>query len=927
MTGIAMPEGRPAPKRRLLDRTVERHAIDELLDVVRGGFSSVLVLRGCQGVGKTALVDYAAAAASGFQVSATTGVESEIDLEYGALYQLLIPFLPRIGDLPVPQRQAIGVAFGLEAGPPPTSFLVGLACLTLLAGVAADQPVMCVIDDAHWIDAESALVLGFVARRLHADRVGVLVTVDDSAELPVFDQLPAVDVGGLPRAEAVELLRSIEGQPLAPQVVDRVLEGTGGNPLALVEASSRFTAQELAEWAYRREPIPIGKYLQERYLGRVRGLPARVQEFLLLVAADVSGDRCLVRRAAAGAGIDADAAEKAAEAAGLVELSGNSVRFRYPLMRAAVYHGAGDADRRRAHRGLGQAATDDPSGAGVWHRAAAAAEPDERLAADLQAAAERARGRGAWVAAAALLRRSVALTSDGARAPREVALARAELMIGHPGTARELADDALTQLPDGTTRGWAKKISGVALFNQGHVAEAAGLLVEAAGMLAADPAVAAEARLAALRAATRAGPAEARKIASTAALGARPAGSAARVSDLLLAGYQARYTKGYKAAVPPLRAAVQALRADDIDPVVALCCFELGAIAAGSLWDDQALLDITDRWLRLARGLGGLEPLLLALADRATADLRSGSLQHAADRWHEMHELMAATRSSGPLGLGSCSEGLLLAYHGEIAQGRAAGLADIRESASRGQQGSADVGRSVVAMADLRAGQFESAFETASHVVRDDLPFVTERTLPELIEAALRSGHRDAAASALAVLAERTAAAGTPWALGVQARCQALLTDGQEADDAYTESVSQLERSHAALDLACAHLSYGQWLRRTSRRRDARCQLRTAHAMFQAMGADGLAGQAACELRATGERARSRTSVTESELTPQESQVANLAADGLTNGDIAAQLFVSPATVAYHLAKVFRKLGLTSRTQLAGRFSAADEGK
>jgi DNA-binding CsgD family transcriptional regulator len=867
---------------------------------------------------------YAIEAASGFQVSAITGVESEINLEYGAVHRLLVPFLPLIGDLPGPQRQAMGVAFGLEAGPSPETFLVGLACLTLLSRAAADQPVLCVVDDAHWIDAESARVLGCVARRLYADRVGVILTVDGSAGSPAFEQLPAIEVGGLPVDAAAELLRSVVGAPLDPQAVDRVLADTERIPLALVEVGSDFTAGELAEWAYQLEPIPVGQRLKDRYLCRVRGLPAGAQEFLLLAAADVCGDLGLVRRAADEAGIDSDAAEKAAESAGLIEVSGGFVRFRHPLMRAAVYHGVTDADRRRAHHWLGQAAGSDDQGR-MWHRAAAAARPDESLAADLQAAAGRARDRGAYTSAVCLLRRSVALTpDDGRRARREVDLAKAELVIGRPGPAQTVANNALPRLSDGGARGRAKEINGVALFARGRGAEAADVLVDAAAALAEDPASAAETLLAALRAAAWAGPAAIRKIASTAVPSARPAGSAPSVTELLLAGYQARFTKGYDAAVTPLRAALRALRTDELDATTGLKCFGPGAAAAGSLWDDQALLDITDRWLRFTRRLGALTELLFALDFRGMADSLTGHLDLAADRWTEMRELMAAGQISGTPRLASRFAGLLLALRGKTAQSDAAGQAQIREATARGQEGAADYGRYIAAIADLSAGQFEAAFDAASRVVRDDLPFTAERALPELIEAAVRSGQRDAAASAFAVLADRTSAAGTPWALGLRARCRALLADGNGAEDAYTEAISKLRRSHAALDLARAHLLYGQWLRRTKRRIDARHQLRTAHAMFQNIGADGFAEQAASELRASGERARSRNPGTELDLTPQEARAATLAADGATNSEIAAQLFISPGTVEYHLAKVFRKLGITSRTQLPSPLPSRD---
>jgi DNA-binding CsgD family transcriptional regulator len=911
------------PERPLVDRAAERAAIDELLGAVRGGFSGVLVLRGDPGIGKTAVAGYGIEAASGFQVSAITGVESEINLEYGAVHQLLVPFLSMIGDLPGPQRQAIGVAFGLEAGPSPDRLLVGLACLTVLSRAAVDQPVLCVVDDAHWVDVESALVLGFVSRRLYADRVGVIVTVDGSAGSPMFEQLPAIEVGGLPDDAAAELLRSVVGTSLDPQAVERVLAGTERNPLALVEVGSHFTARELAERAYQPEPIPVGQRLMDRYLRRVRGLPADAQEFLLLAAADVSGDLGLLRRAAAEAGIDPDAAEKAAESAGLIEVSGSFTRFRHPLMRAAVYHAAADANRRRAHHCLAQACCNEDE-TRMWHRAAAAAGPDESLAVDLQAAAERAAGRGAYPNAAGLLRRSVALTpDDGRRARREVDLARAELVIGRPGAAQAVASDALPRLPDRGARGQAKGINGVALFAQGRDAEAADVLVDAAAALADDPASAAEALLAAVRAAAWAGPAEIRKVASTMVPPPRPAGGAEQVTDLLVAGYQARYTKGYDDAVAPLRAALRALRADDLDPSTGLKCLGPGAAAAGSLWDDQALLDITDRWLRLTRRFGALTELLLALDFRGMTDSLTGHLDLAADHWTEMRELMAAGQVSGTPYLVR-GEGLLQAIRGKAAHPAAAGQAQIREATARGHDGAAGFGRYAVAIADLSTGQFETAFDAALHVVRDNLVFTAEQALPELIEAAVRSGHRDAAASAFADLAGRASAAGTPWALGLRARCQALLADGNGAEDAYAEAISQLEHSHAALDLARAHLLYGQWLRRAKRRIDARHQLRTAHAMFENMGADVFAGQAASELRASGERARSRTPETQLDLTSQETRVAALAADGETNNDIAAQLFISPGTVEYHLAKVFRKLGITSRTQLPSQLPGRD---
>ena len=372
----------------------------------------------------------------------------------------------------------------------------------------------------------------------------------------------------------------------------------------------------------------------------------------------------------------------------------------------------------------------------------------------------------------------------------------------------------------------------------------------------------------------------------------------------------------------PFRAAVTALLADDLDPAVGLRWFALGTAAAGSLWDDQATFDLSDRWEKMARAAGAFTTLPVALAFHAVSESMAGHFREADTRWALMLEVL--TMSCGPavLGVNSRSSGLLLAYRGHLTEARATGLAQVRESAARGQGGPADIGRYIVAVADLFGGDYAAAMSSAQTVIEDDPAYTAEVTLPELIQAAVRAGDYEAAATAHKTLSERALAAGTPWALGLRARCEALLAEGADAEGCYLESISQLKRSRMAVDLARAHLLYGQWLRRAKRRRDARHELRTAHDMFAAMGADRLAAWAAAELRATGERARARTPETAVDLTPQETRVADLAAAGASDSEIAAQLFISPSTVDYHLRKVFRKLNVTSRTQLAGRLGS-----
>jgi DNA-binding CsgD family transcriptional regulator len=905
----------------LLDRRMEKAAIDRVLGSVRDGFSGTLVLRGGPGVGKTALLGYAIDSAPDLQVCGAAGLEAEISLEFAGLHQLLVPFLSRIADLGPPQRHALRVAFGLEEGPQPSRFLVGLAALTVLSHAAEDQPVLCLVDDAQWLDAESTQALAFAARRLYADRVGMIVTIAEPATLQLFEGLPAVVVGGLPDAEAAELLRRVAGPHLDEQVARRILADTQRNPMALAELGAQFTADQLAGHASLPEPIPVSERLEQRLLRQVRDLPAETQAFLLLAGADIAGDRVGLWRVASLTGIDADAAAAAAEAAGMVELAGSSVWFRHPLIRSAVYHGATDAQRRAAHLALA-AASDCGSAAGrshrAWHRAAAAIAPDEDIAAGLEKAAERESARGGYAARAALLRRAVELTpDDGRRARREVALADAELISGHPETARDMITDALPRLADDHQRGLAKRLNGAILFATGDAAAAADALEEASQALAPDGRAARDTILEATRAAIWAGPAQARKIISAARSLPGLTGSEPTVSDLLLEGWQARLTGGYSQAVAPLRAAVEALRADDLDPATGLQWFEMGIAATGSLWDDQGLIDLAGRFAHVARTLGALTELPLALAWQAFSAVVAGRFQDADTRLAELRELITVSPGPGLLGIDSLSEGVLLAYRGQLAAARASGLAQIRESTARGQRKLAEFGRYIVAVTDLCAGDCDAAEAAALAVLEDDTPATAELALPELIEAAARAGHRDVASSAFETMSERALAAGTPWALGLRARCAALIDDGERAEEHYQQAVSQLQRGRAVVDLARAHLLFGQWLRRARRRRDARRELRTAWDMFTAIGADGLAGQAATELRATGERTRARSPETAFDLTPRETGIADLAAAGASNTDIAAQLFISPRTVEYHLASVFRKLGITSRTQLA----------
>ncbi|HKD89418.1 MAG TPA: LuxR C-terminal-related transcriptional regulator [Streptosporangiaceae bacterium] len=923
-SGLPRDQGSPGAGQRLLDRHTERAAIDRVLESVRDGFSATLVIRGCPGAGKTALLGYATDSAPDMQVCGVTGIQTEIGLEFASLHQLLVPFLPLIGELPAPQRQALQVAFGQAEGPPAGLFLVGLAALTLLAHAAEQQPVLCLIDDAQWLDADSALALAFVARRLYADRVGMLIAASGHESAHVFEQLPSVSVHGLPAAEAGQLLRSVAPAPVDSEVVDRILTDTERIPLALVEVGAEFSADELAGRAALPEPMPLGRRLTDRFRRKSAGLDPDTRELLLLMAAEGCGNRAVVWHAAQQDGIDAEAAAAAAESAGVIELSAASIRFRHPLIRSAAYHTASDTDRRRAHQLLSAAADPDRDpDLCAWHRSAAATGPDEGVAVELERAADRAQVRGGYAARAALLRRSAELSGDGGRrAARELRLASAELTSGHPETARDLVDAAEHQLRDPRARALAERLRGDILFVQGRAAEAAQVLAGAARSFAPDQSAAREAMASALRAAIWAGPVETKEMATVAQSFPRTDRSQANVADLMLEGYTARFTAGYAAAVEPLRAAIDRLRSGDLDLATGLEWYGMGTVSAASLWDDSAL-DITARFIDAARSQGAVTVMPVALGLRGIADCLTGALAMAQDRWTAMRQILATGGSQRVLGLDNLSEGMLLVFTGRLAEAKAAGDAQLREATAHGVRGVASIAQAIVAMADVSAGNYDAAIDNATAVIRDDLPFLAELLLPELIEAACRTGRRAEATSAFGTLSERTLASGTAIALGVRSRCAALLSDGGRAEHAYQEAIDHLEHSPAAVELARAHLHYGQWLRRSKRRRDARLELRAAYDMFDRMGAEAFAARAATELSATGERVQLRSSATNFDLTPQEARVAGLAVEGVTNNQIAAELFISPRTVEYHLRKVFRKLGVSSRSQLARHLPAS----
>ncbi len=915
----------------LVGRPAERVVLGGLLARAAEGYSGVLVLRGEAGAGKTALLEetLAAAAADGMQTARLTGVEAETQLGYAGLHRFLLPFAGQLEGLPVPQRDALRSTFGLAAGPPADRFLVALAVLTLLAEVASQVPLVCVVDDVQWLDPESGVVLGFVARRLYAERVVLLFAVREPAgEVSALAGLPELAVGGLAEAAALELLAALAPGRLSPAAAARIFAGTGGNPLALTEVARELSPAQLAGAEALPEPLPAGGSLEQVFGRRLGRLVPEARLLLAVAAAEPTASEALLWHAAGQLGIDPDAAASA-DLGGLAEV-GPRVEFRHPLVRSVVYYSAPLRQRRQIHQALAAAGDGSDPDRVAWHLGMAAAGPDEAVAARLEQAAGQVRDRGGYAATVTFLSRAADLSADrGQRARRLVAAAEAALIAGRPVQAGTLLEEATPLLADPLARAQATRLDGTLRLALGHADEAPVILVQAARALApTDVRGARQALLEALRAALYVGWTASRAVVLEIAGATRalPAagGPEASAADLLLDGFAARAADGYRASVPLFRRAIAMLGADKLSPQEGLRWLTLGCAVAAELFDDEAQHALAIRMVQLARDQGALTMLPVALANQSMrAEVMAGRFDAARACFTEGSEISAATGNPGVIGTAGLAEVYELAWRGRETDTRRVAAAVAREATSTGRGSHGMDAQYCLAVLELGLGNYQAALKCALDVYEDDNPDVGTHVLPDLVEAAVRCGQAGLAEAGLGCLAERAVACGTPLALGLLARSRALLAGDADAEPLYAEAITHLQQCRARPQLARAYLVYGEWLRRQRRRRDARHQLRTAYEMFTAMGAAAFAERARVELLATGERARQPTAGTAEELTAQEAQIARLVSEGGSNRDIAAQLFLSPSTVDYHLRKVFRKTGVTSRTQLA-RAMAAD---
>jgi DNA-binding CsgD family transcriptional regulator len=910
----------------LVDRASEREVLDRLLADVRAGPSAVLVIRGEAGIGKTALLRYAARHASGFRVVQVTGAEAEMELPFAGIHQLCVPVLDSVDALAEPQREALNVALGLASGDVPDRFLVGLAVLGMLSAAAEERPLLCLVEDAQWLDAATGLVLGFVARRLLAESVAMVVTVREPNSGHEFDGLPELLLQGLPEEHALTLLsRAVPGR-LDDRVRDRIVGETRGNPLALLDLPRSMSAAELAGGFGLLPATDLPRHIEDRYLRRSGELPEATQRLLLLAAADTMGDARLVWRAADKLGID-ESSLAPAEDAQLVEI-GTRVRFRHPLVRSAVYRAAAPSERRAAHGALAEATDPDADpDRRAWHRARAAVGVDEAVAAELERSADRARARGGAAAAAAFLAHAAELTPDPAeRGRRALAAAQSKFDAAASDDVLELLATAELAPLDEVQRARLERLRAEVAFARTRGGDAPALLLHAAQRLERlDAALARETHLEAMAAAMFAGRLGDKpdvREAAEAALDAPAAPQPPRAIDLLLDALAIRFTEGYPAAVPPLRRALDAFRNLEALTALDVRWLWLACRLAQDLWDDELWYVLATRGVRVARETGTLSVLPITATYHAALHVHAGDFAAASALIEETDAVTHATELAS-LKYASL---MLAAWRGNEADGLELIQAGRLSATARGEGMGLGIIEWATALLYNGHGRYAEALAAAERGCEHDDVGLFAWSLVELIEAGVRTGATEAASAALDQLSARTQATGTDWALGIEAGSRALLSDGRDAEPLYREAVERLARSRGVVHLARARLLYGEWLRRESRRVDAREQLRSAHETFSHVGAHAFAERARRELLATGETARRRIGETRDVLTPQEVQIARLAGAGGTNPEIGAELFISPRTVQYHLHKVFAKLDISSRKELRHALAEYPDG-
>jgi DNA-binding CsgD family transcriptional regulator len=908
----------------LLGRRSECEALEHLLTDVASGTSRVTVLRGDAGVGKSELLGYLSDRVAGWRVATAVGVESEMELAYSGLHQLCAPLLNHLDRLPVPQREALATVFGLGVGAAPDRFLVGLATLSLLADAAEQQPLVCIVDDAQWLDQASAQILAFVGRRLFVERIALVCAARTGTGDEVLAGLPELSIHGLGDSDARALLLDNVYGPLDAAVCDQIVTESHGNPLALLELPRTWRATDLAGGFGLPGSQLVASKIQESYVRRLRLLPPDTQLLVLAAAAEPIGDRLLLHRSAEMLGIDMAAASPAADA-GLLQV-GWRVEFAHPLVRSATYSAAAAEDRRRVHLALAEAidADTDPDRR-AWHLARATPGPDEDIAAELERSAGRAQARGGVAATAAFLTRATELTPDPAlRLQRALDAAFANVQAGTFETARTLIAAAGNGPIDESQRAQIDLLRAQLAFVSSRGTEATTLLLAAAQRLEPlDINLARETYLDAFSAAlfgarlndTIGVP----EIARAARAAPRRPEHQPTAADLLLDGLVA-LTDDYETGVPVCRDALHKLSGQRSSPEERLRWLWQGCVVALELWDDDSAYLLSQHNVRIARKTGTLSELALALSARTPVLVFCGDPSAAA--------AVAETESVEEVtGIKSAPYGALIhhAWRGEVREAKELIEMTMRDVRARGEGIGLAICEYARAVLCNGLGHYEEAANAARSASEYSEVVAENWGLSELVEPATRTGRIDLATKALNRLAYKAEATGSAWALGIEARSRALLSQGATAEGPFRKAIEHLSRTRVRAELARTHLLYGEWLRRENRRIDARRELNLAYELFSAMGMQSFAERTRRELLATGANVHKRNVEAPEDLTAQEAQIARLARDGLSNTEIGAQLFISARTVEWHLRKVFNKLGISSRRQL--RVAFADGGR
>jgi DNA-binding CsgD family transcriptional regulator len=916
---LASSPGRVYDHLVLFGREAEAAAVEGLIAEARSSCSSALVVRGEPGVGKSALLGHAIEHATGMRVLRAGGIERESELAFAALHQLLHPVLDRLAGLAEPQAVALAGALGLTRASVRDRFLIGVAVLSLLAEAAEDAPLVGVIDDAQWLDRPSADALTFAARRLEAEGVVLLFAARDG-EVRRFEGggLPELKLEGLGAVAAEALLAEHAPTAISPHVRDRLVESAGGNPLALIELAGLVSEDQLAGRVPLPDPLPQGAEIERIYLERVRRLPLPAQRLLLLLAADDTGRPATVFKAAATLDIGPDALA-AAEVAGLVRVFGSSLEFRHPLVRSTLYRDATFTQRQAVHLALGEVlAGEQDADRRAWHRAAASLGEDDDVADELEWTARRARRRSGFAAAGRALERAAELSGDDeARGRRLVAAAHDAWLAGGPAEALELLERARGLVGDSRVHADELYLRGTIELRCGVPAEAATILAAGAAEIApVIPAKAIEMLAEAAQAASYAG--DAQQIVEF----GRRASSLVRKDDPdqrftvdAIVGIGSLLTRDKTRGVPLLREAL-ALAERFQDPrrlVHAGAC-------AGYLGEEAIEHELYGRAVARARESGAVATLPYVLEYLARSEAVDGryaaATAHATEGLrlaHETGQQNSVCHLLASLALIAALQGRAKECHSHATQ--ALGLAT-----ARGLGYQAALAEWALARLELGLGRPAEALGRLSRLAAagpgDGHPFVKIVSAPELVEAAVRAGHPATAQAALLEF-ERFARETAPqWALALVARCRGLLSAGEAAERHFLEAVRRHGESARPFDRARTEFVFGEYLRRDGRRKAARVHLRAALDAFERLGAGAWADRARDELRASGETARKRSPSAIDQLTPQELQITRLVAEGATNKQVAARLFLSPRTIDYHMRKIFTKLGISSRAEL-----------